>query len=250
MLGVHPAWNGWLTREVPRTTLDYDTELTSWFKAAGDLARLQILSIGREAELLEGQCKDLRLPRLIEQIDPFIDRMREFMSAQKTQTPAPLKDPELTRLGNHLKQACSSLCEVGLPDTLGHLDFNPGNIFILPERSVFLDWAEGCVTSPLITFEYLREHLRRSGTNDTRAIESVVAAYVRPWEPFFSPDAVNQAMAVSPLVAVFAYAVAANTWRSPTASLKPSLAAYFRSLARRMYRETSHRIERREECPA
>jgi hypothetical protein len=250
LLAVHPAWNGWLTRDVLGTRLDQDAELSAWSKAAEDLARLQILSIGNEDELLEGQCKDLRSPGLVAQIDPFIDRMRELMASQEKQTPAPLTDPELTRLGNHLKQACSSLCELGLPDTLGHLDFNPGNIFILPGRSVFLDWAEGCVTNPLITFEYLREHLRRNHMNDLRAIEGMVAAYVRPWESFLSPHTFRQAMVMSPLVAVFVYAVAGNTWRWSEESLQPSVAAYFRSLARRMYRETLHSIERREQCPA
>jgi len=161
-----------------------------------------------------------------------------------------LTDPELTRLGNHLKQACSSLCEVGLPDTLGHLDFNPGNIFILPGRSVFLDWAEGCVTNPLITFEYLREHLRRNRMNDVRAIEGMVAAYVRPWESFLSPETFRRGMVMSPLVAVFVYAVAGNTWRSSEAPLQPSVAAYFRSLARRMYREAVQIAERSEQCLA
>jgi Ser/Thr protein kinase RdoA (MazF antagonist) len=211
---------------------------------------LQILSIGKKDELLEGQCKDLRLPRLFVQIDPFIDRMRGLMAAQEKRTPAPLTDPELTRLGNRLKQACSSLCEVGLPDTLGHLDFNPGNIFILPGRSVFLDWAEGCVTSPLITFEYLREHLQRNRINDAQAIESIVTAYVRPWQSIFSADTLERATMISALVAVFVYAVGANTWHSSEALLKPSVAGYFRSLTRRMYREAVQIAKRREQCLA
>jgi hypothetical protein len=250
LLGIHSSWNAWLMREIPGRTLNDVRELATWRQTAEDLARLQILSIGKEDELLEGQCKDLRLPRLFVQIDPFIDRMRGLMAAQEKQTPAPLTDPELTRLGNHLKQACSSLCEVGLPDTLGHLDFNPGNIFILPGRSVFLDWAEGCVTNPLITFEYLREHLRRNRMNDVRAIEGMVAAYVRPWESFLSPETFRRGMVMSPLVAVFVYAVAGNTWRSSEAPLQPSVAAYFRSLARRMYREAVQIAERSEQCLA
>ncbi|MGC2267159.1 MAG: phosphotransferase [Candidatus Acidiferrales bacterium] len=250
VLGIHSSWNAWLMREVSGRALDDVRELSTWRKPAEDLARLQILSVGKEDELLDGQCKDLRLPRLFVQIDPFIDRMRGLMAAQEKRMPAPLTDPELTRLGNQLKQACSSLCEVGLPDTLGHLDFNPGNIFILPGRTVFLDWAEGCVTNPVITFEYLREHLRRNRMNDMRANEGMVVAYVRPWESFLSPDTFRQAMVMSPLVAVFVYAVAGNTWRSSEAPLLPSVAAYLRSLARRMYRETSQRIERREQCPA
>jgi hypothetical protein len=250
LLGVHAAWNGWLTRDVSGRTLDHGAEPSSWSKVAGALARLQILSIGNETDLLEGHCKDLRLPRLVEQIDPFIDRMREFMPAQEKQTPAPLTDPELTRLGGHLKQACSALCDVGLPDTLGHLDFNPGNILVSPERSVFLDWAEACVTNPLMTFEYLREHLRRNCPDNTHAIDDIVAIYTRPWLSFFSPDALRKATVISPLVAVFAYTVGTYTWRSREALLKPATAAYLRSLTRRMHREALAIFGRREPCLA
>jgi len=250
LLGVHAAWNGWLTRNVSGSTLDHGAEPSSWSKAAEALARLQILSIGNEAELLEGQCKDLRLPRLVEQIDPFIDGMRECMAAQEKHAPPPLTDPELTRLGDHLKQACSALCDVGLPDTLGHLDVNPGNILVPPERSVFLDWAEACVTNPLITFEYLREHLRRNCPNNTHAIDDIVVLYTRPWLSFFSPDALRQATVVSPLVAVFAYAVGTNSWRSREALLEPVTAAYLRSLTRRMHREAVAIVGRREPCLA
>jgi len=86
----------------------------------------------KTSRTLEGQCKDLRLPTLAAQIDPFLERMREFMAAQEKREPAPLTDTELTRLGTRLKQVCSSLLEAGLSDTLGHLDFNPGNIFVAP----------------------------------------------------------------------------------------------------------------------
>ena len=250
VLGVHAAWNGWLMREVPGRTLDDVPGLASWLQTAEDLAQLQIGSIGRETELLEASCRDLRLPRLIGEVDPWIDRMRGLMAAQEKQIPARLTDPELTLLGESLKEACSRLSETGLADTLGHLDFNPGNIVVSRERCVFLDWAEACVTNPLITFEYLREHFRRHSTDDRAAMESLVAAYVRPWESFFSPDALKQAMAISSLVAVFVYAIAGNTWRSSEEPLKPSVAAYSRSLARRMYREAIHRIERREQCLA
>ena len=248
LLGVHAAWNGWLTRDVPGRTLDHGAGPSSWSKAAEALARLQILSIGNEAELLEAQCKDLRLPRLVAQIDPFIDRMREFMAAQEKQTPAPLTNPELDLLGDRLKQACALLHHFGFPDTLGHLDFNLGNILLAPERSVFLDWAEACVTHPFVTFEYLREHLHRNYPNDTHPIDDLAAIYTRPWLSFFSPDALRQVTVISPLVAVFAYAVGANTWRSREALPKPTSAAYLRSLTRRMHREAVEIAGRREPC--
>jgi Phosphotransferase enzyme family len=247
LLGVHASWNGWLTEEVSGTRLDPTAEFSAWSKAAEDLAHLQILSIRRQAELLEGQCKNLRLPRLVAEIDPFLDRMREFMAAQEKTTPAPLTDTELARLGTRLKRACSSLCDARLPDTLGHLDFNPGNIFIAPDRCVFLDWAEACVTSPLITFEFLREHFQRARGNSS-TIEHLVNSYRGPWRSVVPPADWNQAIAVSPLVAVFAYAVACSAWRCPETRGQRSHAGYFRSLTRRMYREAEGISARSEPC--
>jgi hypothetical protein len=248
LLGIHTDWNGWLTRDVPGRTLDHGTELPVWLKAAEALARLQIASIGKQAELLQGGCKDLRLPRLIEEVDPWIECIRELMAGQQKQAPARLTDPELAFLADYLKQACSLLAGLGFPDALGHLDLNPGNIVVSPTRSVFLDWAEGCVTSPLLPFEYLREHFQRACSKDTHAMGALAAAYRRPWQPLFSSNVLKKAMLLSPLVAVFTYAVGNYAWRTRESSLHPSVAGYLRSLARRMHREAVQIEERSEPC--
>jgi hypothetical protein len=248
LLGVHSTWNGWLTEEVSGTRLDHSADFPHWSKAAESLAQLQILSIGKQTELLEGECKDLRLPMLAAQIDPFLERMREFMAAQEKTAPAPLTDPELARLGTRLKKACSSLGEAGLPDSLGHLDFNPGNIFVAPNRCVFLDWSEACLTNPLLTFEFLREHFQRTGISSSTAIAHLVNSYLEPWQSLVPAADWDQAIAVSPLVAVFTYAVASNAWRSPETRSRRSHAGYFRSLTRRMYREAEGIAARSKRC--
>jgi len=248
ILGVHTSWNGWLSTEAPGTALDELSDSSAWERAAEGLAELQIASIVKSAELLEGNCKDLRLPKLVKCIDPFLARMAEFMTAQEKPSPAPLSTSELVSLGEGLKEACSLLQSFGLPDTLGHIDFNPGNIFVSADRCVFLDWAEGCVSNPLITIEYLREHIRRSGIQEKSGVERLTAAYVRPWNSFFSPDDLGRALAVSPMIAVFVYAIASDAWRAPDSINNPELAGYFRSLARRMHREAIHAAERSELC--
>ncbi len=250
ILAVHPIWNGWLSEQAAGTQLDELSESGAWETVASTLAEIQIRSIGRDADLLKNHCRDLRLTRLMEDIDPFLAHMTDFMAAQEKRVPATLTPLELSRLGNTLKQACSQLYELGFPDTLGHLDFNPGNILVSADRSVFLDWAEGCVTNPLITFEYLREHLRRNQMNDKNAITDIANAYVRPWKSCLSPDALKQGTVLSPLVAVFAYAVGINTWRSPESRGNAVVAGYFRSLTRRMYREAVQIVEGRVPCPA
>jgi len=248
ILGVHHSWNGWLSAEASGTALDELTDTSAWERAAEGLAALQIASIGKTAELLDGKCKDLRLPELVKCIDPFLARMAEFMTAQEKPSPAPLSTSELVSLREGLKEACSVLESFGLPDTLGHIDCNPGNIFVSPDCCVFLDWAEGCVSNPLITFEYLREHIGRSALEERSAVERLTTAYVRPWTSLYSPEDLVRALAISPLIAVFVYAIASDAWRASDSVHNPALAGYLRSLTRRMYREAIHAAERSELC--
>jgi hypothetical protein len=248
ILAVHPTWNGWLAKEAPGILLDDCEECFFWEKAARHLAALQLASVGKSTELLESSCKDLRLPRLVKLVDPFLARMADLMAAQVKQPPEPLATASLTLLGEQLKEACALLHELELPDTLGHFDCNPGNIVVSPTRCFFLDWAEGCVSHPFLTFEYLREHSRRRLRDSDAAAERMAAAYARLWESVVSPDAVTQALAISPLVAVFITAIAHRAWRSLDPLQDPSVAGYFRSLTRRMFREAARLAAGRERC--
>ena len=248
ILGVHTSWNGWLSEEVAGSPLDELTECSAWERAVEGLAELQIESIGRAAELVGGNCKDLRLPLAVRHIDRFVTRMGAFMRVQEKQSPAPLVGTELLSLGEGLKDAFSLLQSFGFPDTLGHLDCNPGNLIVSPECCVFLDWAEACVTNPVITFEYLRRHMQRCGIEEPAVDSRITSAYLRPWASFFSPDDLRRAIAAAPPVAVFIHAIAGGAWCTLDPISNPALAAYFRSLTRRMYREAVLAVERSERC--
>ena len=248
VLGVHSPWNGWLSREVSGSALDQFAEISAWEKAARTLAELEIASIGKSDELFENGCQDFRLARLSEQIHPFLDAMSECMAAQKNQPPAILTRSELAFLREALIEACSALAQLDFPDTLGHLDFNPGNILLTPESCVFLDWSEASVANPLITFAYLCEHSRRHLGEATRAVEKITAAYLAPWQRLFSPGDLLRGMALSSLVAVLAYAIRASTARASQARENPALAGYLRSLTRRMHREAVRIQEKSEPC--
>lgn len=248
ILGVHTYWNGWITTEAEGTPLDETTDCSSWERAAEGLAELQTASIGRAAELVDGKCRDLRLPLAARHIDRFVTRMGAFMRVQEKQSPAPLAGTELLALGEGLKETFSMLQSFGLPDTLGHLDCNPGNLIVSPERCVFLDWAEACVTNPVITFEYLRRHMERSRIEEPAAESRITAAYLRPWAAFFSPDDLRRAIAAAPPVAVFLHAIGGEAWRTLDPISNPALAGYFRSLTRRMFRDTVLAAERSERC--
>ena len=248
ILGIHRSWNGWLSAEVTGTALNEISDCFTWERVAGELAELQIASIGKSRELLEGNCKDFRVAEIVKFIDPFLARMAELMAAQEKKSPAPLSNSELDSLRQGLKESCSLLRSFGLPDTLGHIDFNPGNILVSPDHCVFLDWAEGCVTNPVITFEYLRRHMERSGVEEPAGDSRLSAAYLRPWAAFFSPNDLRGALATAPPVAVFVHAIAGDTWRTLDPVSNPALAGYFRSLTRRMYREAVRAAEGSELC--
>jgi hypothetical protein len=248
VLGVHPSWNGWLSAEAPGISLRESSDFSDWERAGRELAELQVASIGKTTDLLEGKCRDLRLAELAKRIDPFLARMADCMAAQEKQSPPPLAKSELISLGEGLKESFSLLQSFRLPDTLGHIDFNPGNIIVSADSCVFLDWAEGCVSTPLVTFEYLREHFRRSVIQEPSGLERLTAAYVRPWAAFFSTEDLRLALAVSPLIAVFVSAVASDAWCLPDAIHNQALAGHFRSLTRRMHREAIYAAERSQPC--
>jgi hypothetical protein len=243
ILAVHFTWNGWLAKEASGTLLSSLNEAFDWKRVAETLAELQIASVPTCTELLNSGCRDLRLPNIAESVDPFIVRMSDLMVAQTKRPPEPLTDENLELLGEKLKSACALLQESGLPDTLGHVDFNPGNIIVSPTGCCFLDWAEGCVTHPLVTFEYLREHTRRAFLGDDAVIEQIVSAYLQPWRSRVSADTITQALAISPMIAVFVAAIVDSTWSSVDPLLDSDAASYFRSLTRRMFRESARLVE-------
>jgi hypothetical protein len=244
VVGVHPIWNGWLSEETPSRTLGELADVGAWTAAAKALAELQIASVAKTNILIQSGCKDLSLRQLVEQIDTFLTHMSALMTMQTKQPPPILTDSEISLLGDRLRTAFFELHQYGLPNTLGHLDVNPRNILVSPARCCFLDWAEGCVTHPLFTFEYFLEHWRRSLSPPEAATRKLVAAYQEPWQSFFSLETLGKAMAVSPLLAVFAYAVASKKCFSLETPRNPTLAGYFRGLTRRAHREAERMAAR------
>lgn len=248
MIAIRPVWNGWLSQHVAGAALGEITHFSAWERAAEDLAQLQISSIGKTTQLLVAGAKDLRIGRIAERIDAFVSRVSELMALQEKRSPAPLVERDLKRLADALRQSCTLLEEFGLPHTLGHLDLNPGNILVTGDHCVFLDWAEGSIANPLLTFEYLAEHMLRSELAQPASFERLLGSYLHPWAGFFSPEELRRARELSPLVAVFAYATANDSWRSPDLVDNPQRAGYFRALTRRMCREVTRLEERSERC--
>ncbi|MGD0469208.1 MAG: phosphotransferase [Terriglobales bacterium] len=248
VIATHPTWHGWLTTEFASSTLDEVPDACARERAAQTLAELQIASVGKTDQLLEARCKELRVSSLLTLVDPFMEVMSQVMEQQQKTPPPVLDGNELLTLRGQIKEALSELAELNIPDTLGHLDFNPGNILCSADQCVFLDWAEAYVGNPFLTLQYLREHLMRLRQEKFVSGTDLVKAYETKWHRILSPETVSAALDLAPVLAVFAYAAGTEAWRNPTIPREPKIAGYLRSWTRRMHSEMQLLQKRRDLC--
>jgi Phosphotransferase enzyme family len=245
ILSMREDWNAWLTLEMDGTHPDESSEIGIWTAVAKTLADLQIASIGSTLHLINAGCRDARIPALHGLLDPFLDAMAGLMNRQTKQNPPPLSQLELQTLRRQLEDALFALQDSEIPDTLGHLDFNPGNLLANGDHCIFLDWAEGCVGPPFLTFQYLRQCFRRLRPQDQRFERALTSAYVVNLTRFARPREIDPILSLAPLLAVFAFAAVSDTWRDPARLRHPKTVAYLRSLTRRMKREGDLLLEKR-----
>jgi hypothetical protein len=248
VLAVRPDWNGWLTCEAAGKLLCEVVEAAPWERAAADLARLQIESLDHGARILAVGARDLGTVPLCKLIHPFMEKMAQLMERQTKFPPQVLNRKELLLLGDRVQNAVDALEALGVPETLGHLDLNPGNIIVSPRRCTFLDWAEAYIGNPFFSLQYLLEHLRRTMGPGSRAEVRLVESYCAQWEQVLPPAAIAGGLALAPLLAAFAYAAGSNSWEDNERLDEPATAGYLRALTRRMNREANELATRRSLC--
>jgi hypothetical protein len=251
LLAKRPSWNGWLSPEIEGTNLGQTRNIAQWEAAIVALARLQLASVGRQAELLDAGARDLRTSTLSNLVSPFLRAMGQLMEQQTNIPPPVLNQEELLLLGGQIQYALSVIEDLGIPETLGHLDPNPGNIIVSSDGCRFLDWAEAYVGYPLFSFEYLLEHLRRAVGTSTEVESQLTASYLEQWTRRLTPRQIREAVAVAPLLAAFAYAAGSDRWFDQERLRDdPITTGYLRSLTRRMSCEGKRLINWRTRCLA
>lgn len=248
VLAARSAWNAWLAPEVQGVNLTESSDSSLWESAAAAIANLQIESIGRHPELVASGAHDLRLESLQGLVAPVIDVAGHLMEKQSKEPPAVLSKAELRLLARRIRDAFSTLRDLEIPDTLGHLDLNPGNLIVAGCRCAFLDWAEAYVGHPFFSFQYFLEHFRRIAAAHSTSEAKLAASYLEPWKQIISHDFLADAMVCAPLLAAFTYAVGTGAWKQPGALSDPTVAGYLRSLVRRMNREANALCGRRSPC--
>ncbi|MGO9938559.1 MAG: phosphotransferase [Terracidiphilus sp.] len=248
LLGTRAEWNGWLSLEAPGANLRETRDIALWQSAAESLAALQMESVAKTGSILDAGAHDLRIETLSGLVQPFLAVIAQLMEQQTKIPPPVLSYAELRLLGVRIQDSLSLLGELRIPDALGHLDLNPGNIIVSADRCAFIDWAEAYVGHPFMSFEYLLEHFRRTIAADVSLETRLARSFSAPWRQLFSSEIVAEALALAPLAAVFAYAAGNDAWKDHERLKDEKVAGYFRSLARRMNREAIQFTDRSSPC--
>lgn len=240
VIAFHGEWNGWLMREAEGRSIEICDSLAPWAKAAESLAVLQTRFCSEPGLLQRVGCPDRSLSWVGSKIKTFFEQAERWMERQPVGTKSrPLSPAELRRLEGRVHELIIDAKDLAMPETLVHGDVNAGNLITSSEGCVLLDWAEAWISHPFVSFEYLKELLRR--THPTRAdwLQDLRSAYAEPWRTLYGNSVVDRALAISPALAALVYALACADTPCHSERLRTHREQFLRSLVRRIGREIS-----------
>jgi hypothetical protein len=245
LLAWRSSTNGWLMKHVGNSTLEDVNDLRTWRSAARTLASLQIDSIGRTSEMIHASFHDVRTNALSKLVDPYFSTMALLMEQQINVPPEPLTYKELSELAETMRMALEGLRDADLPDTLGHGDFNPGNVLVDEDLCIFIDWADAHVGNPFLTLEYLLAHLKKNCPELANQQEQIRSAYLSDWFNVAAGRQIEQALIYSPVIAAFAFGAMATCGSDDAKMKNESTGRFLRSVTRRIKREAEALLQRR-----
>jgi Ser/Thr protein kinase RdoA (MazF antagonist) len=170
-------------------TDQYDASLATLQRAVERLVSIQARVSGRLDELRAIGLADWRWSALRPLIDDVVDRHRRELDRGRQRA--------LERLIGALDARCADIDACGLPMTLVHGDFHPGNLRGDDANPFILDWGDCGVGHPLFDVTAMMERL------DTERRTSLMSTWARKWrEHRPASDPLRAATLIEPVAAL------------------------------------------------
>ena len=236
VLAAEPRWNAFLLGNVSGEELNDCEKIEAWREVAELLVDVQADWIGESTSLLEAGAADLRPSVLLEKIPVFLEQVAQAMARQEKPVPAPLSRGDLTRLGEQLGDLCNEISKFTFSEGLANADFSPHNTILTMKGPVFIDWAEACVSFPLIVGEYMWNRMVIEVPNRKQWQDLLREAYFQRWAYHYSSSVLENASRLVPAFAIFALLVFLHQREGDGPSRYDP---YLRSLARRLKQEVN-----------
>jgi hypothetical protein len=152
-------WNAWLmTGEAWGLTslpTDPDGLVQLLGQAVQSLAELQVKTVGRESLLFGAGAFDQRLGVIRKNANELFAYIAEAMSLQTSTKVPRIGAGRLREMREILEQLCDHVERLNLPSSILHGDMNLGNLVFTEDDCQLIDWCEGYVGHPLVTFQHL-----------------------------------------------------------------------------------------------
>jgi hypothetical protein len=181
-----------LLREIPGDD-QYGAPVERLLRMVPLLVGLQVEWAGRVDALLELGLPDWRAPALAAAAEGALERTAADLPADVVST--------VSALVAGLADRMAGVASCGLPDTLVHGDFHPGNVRGDDQRLVLLDWGDCGVGHPLLDQAAFVERLT------PRDRDAVLTAWARLWRDALPTSDPERASALLQPVAALRQAV-------------------------------------------
>lgn len=194
VLTIDDARHWMLLRDFGSETLDKVADTVFWADAIRRFGRLQFDLAHESAHLLDLSCPDRRVALIAEDIEPLMADEGVFLPGQE----GGLSREEIAALRGmvqRLRTMCDELAEIGIPDSLEHGDFYPGQVAISEGQYLFFDWSDASLSHPFFSLANLLDFMDDERPDiPVEERERIVEAYFEAWQPYAPPEQLQQAL--------------------------------------------------------
>ena len=234
VVGSEVSLNGLLLEHIAGVELHDCCDIDDWKAATTALADVQMDWMGSEERLLQAGAADLRAETMASELPAFLDHVDAAMARQPRTPPAALTRADLENMSPGLYRLTNRASALQLRPGLTNADFSPHNTLLTDAGPRFIDWAEACVSLPLIAGEYLWNRMAIECPERIEWQSSLRDIYLHRWAERYGMERIQRAAEILPTFAILAAAMFLHERECNGPSVYD---AYLRSLARRLQRE-------------